>query len=179
MDCHTDHFRLVEHLRNVRLLVLDVDGVMTNGSLYYSDSGEEIKAFCVQDGQGIKLLQDSGIAIGIISGRTSALLARRAQNLGIVMLYQGREDKLTALNELCAAHGYRHAEIAYVGDDLPDIQVLKSVGVAFTVANAHDEVKRVAHACTRRTGGDGAVREVADFILQSLDRYDAAIARFL
>jgi 3-deoxy-D-manno-octulosonate 8-phosphate phosphatase (KDO 8-P phosphatase) len=179
MNCFIDHSLIVHKLIPVRLLVLDVDGVMTSGSLYYSDSGEEIKAFCVQDGQGIKLLQDSGVAVGIISGRTSALLARRALNLGVSILFQGREDKLTALNELCAVHGYNHAEIAYAGDDLPDIHVLKSVAVAFTVPNAHQAVRRVAHACTQHPGGSGAVREIADFILQSQGKYETAIARFL
>lgn len=179
MDCYTDHSRIIELLRDVRLLVLDVDGVMTSGSLYFTDGGEEIKAFCVQDGQGIKLLQDNGIAVAIISGRNSPLLARRALNLGIDMLYQGREDKLTALNELCADKGYSHSEIAYAGDDLPDIQVLKSVAVGFTVANGHESVRKIADACTQRRGGSGAVREIADFILHSQGKYDAAIARFL
>ena len=170
---------LIERIRKVRLLALDVDGVLTSGALYFSDSGEEIKAFCVLDGQGIKLLQDSGISVAIISGRSSPLLARRAQNLGVSLLYQGREDKLSALDELCRANEFNYSEIAYAGDDLPDIQIIKTVAVGFTVPNAHESVKEIAHACTERSGGSGAVREIADFILQSQGKYEAAIARFL
>ena len=179
MQFNKEPSEIIERLQGVRLLALDVDGVLTSGALYFSDSGEEMKAFCVLDGQGIKLLQETGVEVAIISGRNSPLLARRALNLGVTMLYQGREDKLTALDELCAAYGYSYAEIAYAGDDLPDIQILTQVAVGFSVQNAHDEVRKIAHACTERPGGSGAVREITDFILQAQDKYDAAIARFL
>jgi len=179
MQFNLEPAELIQRLLNIRLLVLDVDGVLTSGALYFSDSGEEIKAFCVLDGQGIKLLQDSDISVAIISGRSSPLLAKRAQNLGVNLLYQGREDKLTALNELCLAKGFNYSEIAYAGDDLPDLQIIKTVAVGFTVPNAHDLVKEKAHACTERFGGSGAVREIADFILQSQGKYEAAIDRFL
>jgi 3-deoxy-D-manno-octulosonate 8-phosphate phosphatase (KDO 8-P phosphatase) len=179
MQVNLEATELNQRLRNIRLLALDVDGVLTSGALYFSDSGEEIKAFCVLDGQGIKLLQENGVRVAIISGRSSPLLARRAQNLGVTLFYQGREDKLTALDELCLANGFSYSEIAYAGDDLPDIQIIKAVAVSFTVPNAHSSVKEIAHACTEHSGGSGAVREIADFILQSQGKYEKAIARFL
>jgi len=165
--------------RDISLLLLDVDGVLTAGELYLADSGEEIKAFSTLDGQGIKLLQKAGVQVGILSGRTSALLARRAENLGITLLIQGREDKRVALEELCRAKGWLTDQIASVGDDLPDIRVMKDVRLAFAVSNAHGAVKQVAHAITELQGGHGAVREVCDFILQAQDKYDAALAAYL
>ena len=165
--------------RDISLLLLDVDGVLTAGELFLADSGEEIKAFSTLDGQGIKLLQSSGVQVGILSGRKSALLSRRAENLGITLVIQGREDKLTALEELCASGQHNPAGIAYVGDDLPDIRVMKAVGLSFAVANAHGAVKQIAHAITELHGGKGAVREVCDFILEAQDKYDAAIAPYL
>jgi 3-deoxy-D-manno-octulosonate 8-phosphate phosphatase (KDO 8-P phosphatase) len=131
--------------RDITLLLLDVDGVLTAGELYLADSGEEIKAFSTLDGQGIKLLQSAGVQVGILSGRTSALLARRAANLGIALLIQGREDKRTALEELCAAKGLHTDTMAYVGDDLPDIRVMKAVRLGFAVANAHAAVLHTLH----------------------------------
>jgi 3-deoxy-D-manno-octulosonate 8-phosphate phosphatase (KDO 8-P phosphatase) len=169
----------LERARAITLLLLDVDGVLTAGELYLADSGEEIKAFSTLDGQGIKLLQNNGIQVGVLSGRQSALLSKRAANLGIKIVVQGREDKLTALEELCKVHGLDVNQIAYVGDDLPDIRVLKAVRLGFAVDNAHSTVKAVAHAQTQLAGGLGAVREVCDFILQAQDRYDDAIAPYL
>ncbi len=179
MQLNIDPEDIRQRLQTVRLLALDVDGVLTSGALYFTDNGEEIKAFSVLDGQGVKLLQDSGVTVAIISGRSSPLLARRAMNLGIALLYQGREDKLTALEELCAANGFDPSEIAYAGDDLPDIQVLKRVAVGFTVPNAHALVKGFAHAQTDAVGGSGAVREIADFILQAQGKYHDAVAPYL
>jgi len=175
----TDENDITRRAREVRLLVLDVDGVLTGGELFLSDSGEEMKAFNTLDGQGIKLLQSSGVQVGIISGRKSALLARRAENLGIRLLMQGREDKLNALQEMCAETGLTPAHIAYAGDDLPDIRPMKAVRLAIAVANAHSSVKESAHVQTSLHGGQGAVREICDFILQAQDRYDSAIAHFL
>ncbi|MES3007776.1 MAG: HAD hydrolase family protein [Pseudomonadota bacterium] len=170
---------VIRRAREVRLLVLDVDGVLTGGELFLTDSGEEMKAFNTLDGQGIKLLQNSGVQVGIISGRKSALLTRRAENLGIRLLIQGREDKLNALSEMCAETGLTPAQVAYAGDDLPDIKPMKAVQLALAVANAHSTVKEIAHAHTDLQGGQGAVREICDFILQAQERYDTAIAHFL
>lgn len=179
MIFNIDPSEIIVRARDVRLLVLDVDGVLTAGELFLSDSGEEIKAFSTLDGQGIKLLQNSGVQVGIISGRKSPLVARRAENLGVVLLFQGREDKLNALNEMCGDTGLTAEQIAYVGDDLPDIKVMKTVRLSFAVDNAHISVKDTAHAQTQKGGGQGAVREVCDFILQAQDKYDNAIAQFL
>lgn len=179
MIFRTDKNDIVRRAGEVRLLVLDVDGVLTGGELFLTDSGEEMKAFNTLDGQGIKLLQNSGIQVGIISGRKSALLARRAENLGIRLLIQGREDKLAALQEMCAETGVTPPQIAYAGDDLPDIKPMKAVQLAIAVANAHSLVKEAAHVQTSLQGGLGAVREICDFILQAQDRYDSAIAHFL
>ncbi|MGB4247393.1 MAG: HAD hydrolase family protein [Pseudohongiellaceae bacterium] len=179
MIFNIDPSEIIARARDVKLLVLDVDGVLTAGELFLSDSGEEIKAFSTLDGQGIKLLQSAGVMVGIISGRRSALVARRAENLGIEHLFQGREDKLNALNEMCSNTGVPPGAIAYVGDDLPDIKVMNTVRLSFAVDNAHISVKKTAHAQTQKSGGHGAVREVCDFILQAQDRYDDAIAHFL
>ncbi len=169
----------MERARAVTLLLLDVDGVLTAGELFLADSGEEIKAFSTLDGQGIKLLQRYGVRVGILSGRKSQLLSKRAANLGIEIIIQGREDKLDALNELCKKEKLDPSQIAYVGDDLPDIQVLKAVRLGFSVPNAHSTVKEVAHVQTESAGGLGAVREVCDFILQAQGLYDDAIAPYL
>ena len=169
----------LERARDTTLLLLDVDGVLTAGELYLADSGEEIKAFSTLDGQGIKLLQNNGVQVGILSGRKSALLSKRAENLGIKIVVQGREDKLEALTELCEQHGFKKENIAYVGDDLPDIRVMKAVRLGFAVDNAHNTVKSIAHLQTQLSGGLGAVREVCDFILQAQERYDDAIAPYL
>lgn len=179
MIFNVDPSDIIRRARDIQLLLLDVDGVLTAGELYLTDSGEEIKAFSTLDGQGVKLLQDAGIQVGIISGRKSALLARRAEDLGIRLVIQGREDKFNALNELCIETGLKPEQIAYTGDDLPDIKVMKAVQLSFAVANAHCSVKEIAHAQTQLTGGHGAVREVCDFILQAQDKYDDAIAPFL
>lgn len=163
---------------NVRLLVLDVDGVLTDGQLYFSDQGEFLKAFNTLDGQGIKSLQKQGIQVAIISGRQSGALTNRARALGITLMAQGREDKMTALNELLATQSVQLNQIAYLGDDLPDLLVMRHIGLPVAVPDAHYEVHRVAHACTTRRGGHGAVRDVCDFLLLSQQRYQAAISAY-
>jgi len=179
MIFNIDPSDVLERARATTLLLLDVDGVLTAGELFLADSGEEIKAFSTLDGQGIKLLQKNGVQVGILTGRKSALLSLRAENLGIKIVVQGREDKLEALTELCEQQGLKKENIAYVGDDLPDIRVMKAVRLSFAVDNAHNSVKSIAHAQTQLCGGLGAVREVCDFILQAQDRYDDAIAPYL
>ncbi len=159
--------------KDIKLLLLDVDGVLTDGRLYFSNSGEEIKAFHSLDGHGIKMLKHVGIEVGIITGRTSALLQKRAADLGIELLYQGREDKLNVLDEIVSSIGVDKKCIAYVGDDLPDLPVLISVGLGFSVPGAHPRIKKSVHAITDYAGGMGAVREVTDFILESQDKMDS------
>jgi 3-deoxy-D-manno-octulosonate 8-phosphate phosphatase (KDO 8-P phosphatase) len=155
--------------KKIKLLLLDVDGVLTDGRLYYGNSGEEMKAFNIQDGLGIKLLQQAGIQVGIITGRVSELVQRRATELGINPVIQGREDKLTALNELILTADLSLDEVAFVGDDLPDLAVIKKVGLGITVANGSTTLKSAADWQTTKKGGDGAVREVAEMLLTCQD----------
>ncbi len=150
-----------ERARNIRLLLLDVDGVLSDGRIYYTEGGDEIKAFHIQDGLGIKLLQRHGIEVGIITGRTSSLLGRRAAELGIELVVQGREDKLAALREVVDADNCPPEAIAFMGDDLPDLPVMRRVGLAMTVANCAAAVAVHAHWQSSRNGGEGAVREAA------------------
>lgn len=165
--------------RQIRLLLLDVDGVLTDGRLYFGNNGEELKAFHIQDGLGIKLLQRQGIAVGIITGRTSALLARRARELGIELIIQGREDKSCALDELLQVYPVPLEQIAFMGDDLPDLGVMARVGLAMTVANCSSTVARRAHWQSARCGGEGAVREAAEFLLGAQGKLDTALEPYL
>lgn len=171
--------RITEKARQIRLLALDVDGVLTDGCLYFTEDGQEIKTFDSQDGHGIKLLQKTGIVCAIITGRTSQLVERRARNLGITLLLQGREDKLVALKELSVQLGIPLEEMAYVGDDWPDLPAIRAAGLGVAVANAHREVRRYADFVSLATGGRGAVREVCDLILEAQGRYDEALAPYL
>jgi len=150
---------------DIRLLVLDVDGVLTDGRLYYSDSGWEAKAFNAHDGQGIKLLRGRGIKTAIISGRSSEAVRRRAEELGIDEVRLGVKDKLSTLGEILTKYGISPQQAAYIGDDVGDLEVMKSVGFPVAVANAHESVKRVAAYVTKRNGGDGAVREICDMLI--------------
>lgn len=162
--------------RGIRLAVFDVDGVLTDGRLYYGADGGEYKAFHVRDGLGIKLLQRAGIRVAIITGRNSPSVSRRAAELGIDHLLQGREDKLDALRELLAAHfcdwGDDLSAVAYMGDDLPDLPAIRAVGLGMTVADACPAVLARAHWCSVRPGGAGAAREAAEFILRARERLD-------
>lgn len=165
--------------KNIKLLVLDVDGVMTDGRLYLSGDGEVMKAFNCHDGHGIKMLRDSGVEVAMISGRQSAALQQRAQELGVQYLYQGREDKLEALNELLAIIDVSYEQIAHLGDDLPDIPILRRVGLSMAVANAYPLVKEHAIWCTQTKGGEGAVREASDFIMAAQNTLVPALDRYL
>jgi 3-deoxy-D-manno-octulosonate 8-phosphate phosphatase (KDO 8-P phosphatase) len=156
-----------ESASKIRLLLLDVDGILTDGKLYFSNSGEESKAFHSLDGHGIKMLIHAGIAVGIITGRESNIVTKRAADLGIDILYQGREDKIDVLKEIIVDKGITADAIAYAGDDLPDLPVLQAVGLSFSVPRAHADVKDAVNAITTRLGGEGAVREITDFILSS------------
>ena len=164
--------------KNIKLLLLDVDGVLTDGKLYYGNNGEELKAFNIQDGLGIKLLQQGGIQVGIITGRVSTLLQRRADELGINPVIQGREDKLIALRELLKSQNLDLHQIAFMGDDLPDLSAINSVGLGITVANASSTLAAKADWQTLRSGGDGAVREAAEMILKAQGKFDTLVERF-
>ena len=169
---------IITAAKNIKLLLLDVDGVLTDGKLYYGNSGEELKAFNIQDGLGIKLLQQGGIQVGIITGRVSTLLQRRADELGINPVIQGREDKLTALRELLENQNLGLHQIAFMGDDLPDLSAINLVGLGITVANACSTLTAKADWQTLRSGGDGAVREAAEMILKAQGKFDTLVERF-
>lgn len=168
----------------IRWLLLDVDGVLTDGRLYFGNQGEEYKSFNTLDGQGIKALQKTGVNVGIITGRTSNLVAKRAADLGINLLIQGREDKWHALQELLAQAAIREAapelhEIAFMGDDWPDLTVMTRVGLALCVANAHESVVEHANWQSKRRGGEGAVREACDLIMRAQGSFDSSLAQYL
>ena len=165
--------------KHVRLAAFDVDGVLTDGALYYTDAGEEFKAFNVQDGHGIKMLQESGVAIAIITSRSSKLVANRARNLGIDHLYQGVENKLDAMNALLTKLGLTLAEASYMGDDVIDLPVLRRCGFAASVPEAPALVRQHAHYITRARGGHGAVREYCEVVMHAQGTLDAALARYL
>lgn len=164
--------------QKIKLLLLDVDGVLTDGRLYYGNAGEELKAFDIQDGLGIKLLQRGGVNVGIITGRSSDLVKRRAKELSIDPLVQGREDKLTALNQLLENMNIGFEEIAFVGDDLPDLAVIRRVGLGITPANGNHILASQALWQTKRSGGNGAVREVAELILHAQGKLESLLASY-
>ena len=151
----------------VRLLVLDVDGVLTDGRLYYGARGEALKVFHVRDGLGLKLLADAGVAVAVISGRRSPMTARRCRELGVRHLSQGVEDKLAAFHRLRDRLGMTSGVCACVGDDLPDVPLMREVGLSFAVADAHPQARAAAQVITRLPGGNGAVREICDFLLEA------------
>lgn len=170
---------LNERAKDIRLLVLDVDGVLTDGRLYFSNSGEEMKSFHTLDGQGIKSLRSTGVEVGIITGRSSELVARRAGDLGIHLLIQGREDKFIALNEMLEHFACPLSNIAFMGDDYPDLTVMTKVGLSISVPNGHPELLARAHFITKRHGGTGAVREVCDLIMQAQGTYQSLLEGYI
>lgn len=167
-----------DRLRKIRLLLLDVDGVMTDGRIIYGTGGFEAKAFDVKDGHGLKLVQRAGIEVGIITGRSSEVVMRRAEELNVVHLYQGAKDKLVPYGEILSRTGLRDEQVAYVGDDLVDLPILNRVGFSATVADAVDELKNQVDYVTRRPGGRGAVREVCDLILRSGEGWEKVTSRY-
>lgn len=163
----------------VELLLLDVDGVMTDGSLSYTDEGIEIKTFHSRDGLGMNMLQSIGVEIGIITARTSEALTRRARDLKLTHVYQGRRKKLEVYEELISELNLEDRQVAYMGDDWLDLALLGRVGFAATVADAVAEVREAADYVARRKGGHGAVREVCDLIIDAKGRYQSLLDKFL
>jgi 3-deoxy-D-manno-octulosonate 8-phosphate phosphatase (KDO 8-P phosphatase) len=159
--------QLLEYLAQVRLLALDVDGTLTDGGLYYTDSGEEMKKFNVKDGQGIKLLMQLGVEVAIVSASSAPSTLHRAKKLGISRVYIGIEDKLAVIQSLCDRLGFDRAQVAYAGDDVNDLLVMQAIGCPMTVADAMPQNKDCALYVTQRAGGDGAVREICDLIILS------------
>lgn len=165
---------VLEKAAKIRLLICDVDGVMSDGLIYQGNSGEELKAFNVRDGYGIRCLLTSGVEVAIITGRKAKLLEDRANTLGITHLYQGQSDKLLAYRELLAKLAIRPGDVAYIGDDLIDWPVMAEVGLSAAVADAHPLLLPKADYVTQIAGGRGAVRELCDLILLAQNKLDAA-----
>lgn len=165
--------------RRIRLIIFDVDGVLTDGSLFLGDDGQEYKAFNSRDGLGMKLLQKSGVEIGIITGRTSNVVAIRMESLGIGHVYQGQRNKVPAFQELRDQLGLENEQIAYVGDDVVDLPVMRQVGLAITVQDAHPLVKQQAHWQTRAGGGRGAAREICEMLMEAQGTLEQALEKFL
>lgn len=151
----------------ISVLLLDVDGVLTDGKLLFSSSGEELKAFCSLDGHGIKMLLRAGLQVGIITGRTSTIVENRCRDLGITLVLQGQEDKAAALQSILAAQNVGLQRVAYVGDDIPDWPVLEQVGLSFSVPSGHPFVTERVAAVADFPSGGGAVREICDFLLKA------------
>ncbi len=172
-------FTCMHLAKQIQMLALDVDGVLSNGQLLFDNLGNELKAFDVKDGLGIKLLQRAGIKIAVITGRESKLVTARMQSLGVDMLLQGREDKGSALLEVCAALNIKPEHCAYVGDDWPDLSAFAVAGFKATVHNASQELKLRADYTSAKNGGDGAVREICEFILKAQGKYELALHAYL
>lgn len=162
---------LVQRIRKIRVLVLDVDGVLTDGRIILDDRGREVKFFDVRDGHGLKMLMRTGIEVAVLTGRRSRVVEHRARELGITEVHQGALNKLEVFEALLNRMGFAASEAAYAGDDIVDVPVLRRAGFSVAVANAVTEAKRVAHYVTRQRGGHGAVREICEVILKAQDRW--------
>lgn len=169
----------MEEARSIRLLAMDVDGVLTNGDIIYSNTGEELKVFNVLDGLGIAVARHAGLMTAMVSGRTSPAVERRAEELGITHVYLGCPDKGAAMRELLAKTGLRRDEIAFVGDDVNDIPAFRECGWKIAVSSASRDVKAHADYITQQPGGGGAVREVIELILESQGKWTAAVEEYL
>ena len=168
-----------EKLANIKLLLLDVDGVLTDGKITYTDIGEEIKSFNSKDGLGIRLLIESGIKVGIITGRKSGALTHRCENLGIDLLFDGVIDKVKAFNKILYKTKISASETAFAGDDLPDLPVMKRAGLSIAPADAPPYIQEHADIITRQKGGEGAIREICDEILKAKNKWDMIINKYL
>ena len=170
---------LIEKASKIRLVLFDVDGVLTDGRLYFSDSGDEIKSFHSRDGLGIYLLLQTGVEVGIITARQSSLVAHRANDLKIKHLYQGNKDKFPAYVDLCKKLGLSADEVAFVGDDVVDLPIMLDVGLAVTVPQGHKVVRERSHWTTPHEGGEGAARDVCELIIYAQGNYGSAMKQFL
>jgi 3-deoxy-D-manno-octulosonate 8-phosphate phosphatase (KDO 8-P phosphatase) len=156
---------VLDRARKVRLLCVDVDGVLTDAGMYYGADGEVLKKFNTRDGMGLARVREAGVAVAIISGEDSAIVHARAAKLNIDDVFCGASNKRVAIDELCTRHGLDLDEVAFIGDDLNDLPALECVGLACAVSDAAEPVQAIAHYVTRRRGGDGAVREVCEFLI--------------
>ena len=169
----------IHKIKQIKLLILDVDGVLTDGRLYFDNNGTEYKCFHARDGHGLKMLRQSGVEIAVISGRTSNTVALRMENLGIKYVYQGHENKRAAFNEILNTLSLTAEQAAHVGDDLLDLPIMTQVGFAIAVYDANFAVKNHADWCTATAGGLGAVREVCDLIMQVQGNFQSILQTYL
>lgn len=169
---------VLNRAKQIKLIIFDVDGVMTNGGLIIGDDGQEYKSFNTQDGLGMKLLKASGVQMAIITGRTSNVVTKRAESTGVAYFYQGVDDKLVAFHDLIAKLNIAPEHCAFMGDDVVDLPPMLRCGLAITVPAAPDCVKQRAHFTTQSQGGHGAVREVCELLMQAQGTYDAQFAQF-
>ncbi len=169
----------MDKIIRLKLLILDVDGVLTDGRLFFDDNGKEYKCFHARDGHGIKLLRQSGVNVAVISGRKSNSVALRMQSLGVDLVYQGHENKRAAFAEILQTLDLQSEQVAHVGDDVLDLPVMTQVGFAVAVADANFAVKQRADWCTQLAGGSGAVREVCDLIMQVQGTFDEMLQTYL
>lgn len=171
-------FNLAAKLKKIKMVILDVDGVLTDGSIVYTSKGEEIKSFDVQDGAGIKFAQKMGLNVVFLTGRDSKIVSDRAKELMVPEVHQKAADKKKVYASLLKKYDLKDEEVCCIGDDILDLGILRSAGIAVAVPNAVDEVKQVAHLVTRRGGGQGAVREVIDMILQAQGKWEELVRRY-
>ena len=167
-----------KHLQEIRLLLLDVDGVMTDGGIEYDSNGVESKHFHVRDGHGLKMIQRIGVKVGIITGRESSIVQTRAEELGISIVHQGAKNKLEPYEQILRQYDFNDSQVAYVGDDLVDLPILRRVGFAVVVADAVADIRPWADYITSAAGGRGAVREVCDLLLKQSGRWDEVTRRY-
>jgi len=170
--------QMTKALASIQLLLLDVDGVLTTGQVVYTDSGEEIKAFSVKDGLGLRLVMDCGLRVGIVTGRGSGALLNRCRNLGIDLVFDQVRDKAAKLSEISTRTGIAAPQMAFVGDDLPDIPLMQKVGLGIAVSDAVPEVIAAADMVTTAKGGCGAVREICEALLKARECWEPILERF-
>ena len=170
---------LIERAKKIKCLICDVDGVLTDGLLYLDNYGNELKAFHVQDGMGLKLLMAIGIEVGVITTSRNPVIDYRMEQLGIKYYFKGQVDKRNAFIKLKEQLGFANEHLAYIGDDLPDLAIIQQVGLGIAVANAVPQIKEFAVWQTEQKGGRGAVREVCDLILNAQQKQEDALARYL
>lgn len=169
---------LLQKASKIKLLAMDVDGILSDGQIIYDANGVETKAFNVQDGLGLQALRATGITLAIITGRNSPMVKRRAEELGVAYVIQGRDDKFTALSALAEQLGLELAQCAYMGDDLPDLKAIIHAGLGVSVPNGCKQARAAADFITEKTGGRGAVREVCELIMQAQGQFEAFIAKY-
>ena len=165
--------------KQVKLLLFDVDGVLTDGHLLFSDNGQQYKVFYTRDGHGMKMLQNSGVDIGIITGRNSQAVVYRMQELEIKHIYQNCDDKVSVFESLVSLLGISHEQTAYVGDDIVDLPIMRKAGLSIAVLDAHPLVKQYAHWQTRNPGGRGAARDACELIMQAQGTLDTQLKKYL